>query len=158
VKQFRNYCDLTKIARCGFSWRKTTKSVYRSPDFLQRGTGSGKRCAAFFAESRMQFGGPAKIHRKSGFGVHRLRSCFGGQGTQCAKRSSQELLCPRKFHPILSAKRWGLVHLSPNLSPNLVFECSRSGMPSLVFGWFFLSFALFMDLLLMIAALHCGGS
>jgi hypothetical protein len=25
VKQFRNYCDLTKIARCGFSWRKTTK-------------------------------------------------------------------------------------------------------------------------------------
>jgi hypothetical protein len=32
VKQFRNYCGLTKIARCGFSWRKTTKrsiaSVY----------------------------------------------------------------------------------------------------------------------------------
>jgi hypothetical protein len=33
---------------------------------------------------------------------------------KCAKQSSQELLCPRKFHPILSAKRWGLVRLSPN--------------------------------------------
>ena len=25
VKQFRNHSGLTKIARCGFSWRKTTK-------------------------------------------------------------------------------------------------------------------------------------
>jgi hypothetical protein len=30
VKQFRDYCGLTKIARCGFSWRKTTKKSIAS--------------------------------------------------------------------------------------------------------------------------------
>jgi hypothetical protein len=32
LRQFRNYCGLIKIARCGFPWKKTTKrpitSVY----------------------------------------------------------------------------------------------------------------------------------
>jgi hypothetical protein len=31
------------------------------PDFLQRGTSRGQLCATFFAESRMQFGGPTKL-------------------------------------------------------------------------------------------------
>jgi hypothetical protein len=64
-----------------FFLEKNHEKVYRSPDFLQRGTSSEKRCAAFFAESRMQFGGLAKIHRKSVFGQHQLRNCFGGQGS-----------------------------------------------------------------------------
>jgi len=31
------------------------------PDFLQRGTSRGQLCAAFFTESRMQFGDPIKL-------------------------------------------------------------------------------------------------
>jgi hypothetical protein len=38
----------------------------RDPDFLQRGPRQGQRCAAFFTESRMQFAGATKLHRKSG--------------------------------------------------------------------------------------------
>ncbi len=26
LRQFRNYCGLIKIAKCGFPWKKTTKS------------------------------------------------------------------------------------------------------------------------------------
>jgi hypothetical protein len=82
VKQFRNYGGLTKIAMCGFSWRKTKKRSIDFPDFLQRCTGQEQRCATFFEESRMQFGSSNKIYRKSGFGLHQLRNCFGGQ-SQC---------------------------------------------------------------------------
>jgi hypothetical protein len=46
----------------------------------------------------------------------------------------------------------------PRLRRTAAFECSRSGMPSLVLGRFFLPFALFVDVFLMIAALRCGGS
>ncbi len=61
-----------------FSLGENHERRRRSPDFLQRGTSSEKRCAAFFAESRMQFGGLAKIHRKSGFGLHQLRNRYNG--------------------------------------------------------------------------------
>jgi hypothetical protein len=44
------------------------------PDFLPRGTSREQRFAAFFTESRMQFVGPNEFHRKSGFGLHRLRN------------------------------------------------------------------------------------
>jgi hypothetical protein len=102
VKQFRNYRGLTKIARCGFSWRKTTKRSIASPISCIAALVERSDVRLSSLEGRMQFGGSKKIHRKSGFGLHQLRNCFGGQDTQCAKRSSQELLCPRKFHPILS--------------------------------------------------------
>jgi hypothetical protein len=36
----------------------TTKRAFACPDFLQSGTRRGQLCAAFFTESRMQFGGP----------------------------------------------------------------------------------------------------
>ena len=42
----------------------------------------------------------------------------------------------------------------PRLRRAAVFECSRSGMPSLVLGRFFLPFALFAEVFLMIAALR----
>jgi hypothetical protein len=58
-----------------FSLEENHEKAYRFPDFL-RGTSRGERCAAFFAESRMQFGGPTKIHRKSGFGLLQLRNCL----------------------------------------------------------------------------------
>jgi hypothetical protein len=32
--------------------------AFAPPDFLQCGTRRGQSCAAFFTESRMQFGGP----------------------------------------------------------------------------------------------------
>jgi hypothetical protein len=57
-----------------FSLGENHEKAYRFPDFLQRGAGGKKRCAAFVAESRMQFGGPTKINRKSGFGLHQLRN------------------------------------------------------------------------------------
>ena len=38
------------------------------------------------------------------------------------------------------------------------FECSRSGMPSLILGRFFLPFAFVVDVFLMISVLHFGGS
>ena len=59
-----------------FSLEENHEEAYRFPDFLQRGTGCEKRCAAFFAESRMQFGGPKKLHRKSGSGLHQLRNRY----------------------------------------------------------------------------------
>jgi hypothetical protein len=45
-----------------------------SPGFPARGTHRGQSCAAFFTESRMQFDGTTKLHRKSGFGLHQLRN------------------------------------------------------------------------------------
>jgi hypothetical protein len=45
-----------------------------SPGFPARGTHRGQRCAAFFTESRMQFDGTTKLHRKSGFGLYQLRN------------------------------------------------------------------------------------
>jgi hypothetical protein len=44
------------------------------PDFLQCGTSRGQLCTAFFTESRMQFGDPIKLHRKSGQGGSRTWS------------------------------------------------------------------------------------
>jgi hypothetical protein len=32
LEQFRNYCGLIKIARCGFPWEKTTKRAATSVD------------------------------------------------------------------------------------------------------------------------------
>jgi hypothetical protein len=46
----------------------------------------------------------------------------------------------------------------PRLRRTAAFECSRSGIPGLVLGRFFLLFALFIDVFLIIAALRCGGS
>jgi hypothetical protein len=77
--QFRNYGGLVKVARSGFPWEKTTKGPVAFPDFLQRGTSREQLCAAFFTESRMQFDGTTKLHRKSGFGLHQLRNCFRWQ-------------------------------------------------------------------------------
>ena len=46
----------------------------------------------------------------------------------------------------------------PRLRRTAAFECSRSGIPSLVFGRLFLHVALLVNVFLMIAALQCGGS
>ena len=35
LKQFRNYCGLAKVARCGFPGKKTTKRPVASRDFLR---------------------------------------------------------------------------------------------------------------------------
>jgi hypothetical protein len=55
-----------------FSVGENDEKVYRSPGFPAARHQRGKRCAAFFAESRMQSSGPTKLHRKSGFGLHQL--------------------------------------------------------------------------------------
>jgi hypothetical protein len=86
LRQFRNYCGPIKIARCGFPWEKTTKRLIASPDFLLRSTGPEQRCATFFEESRMQSGSSKDLYRKSGFGLHQLRTaqaetrCIGTPG------------------------------------------------------------------------------
>jgi hypothetical protein len=54
------------------------------PDFLQRGTSREQLCAAFFTESRMQFDGTTKPHRKSGFGLHQLRN-------RCIRRKTDSM-------------------------------------------------------------------
>src|SRR3984957_13932573 len=46
----------------------------------------------------------------------------------------------------------------PRLRRTAAFDCSRSGIPSLVLGRLFLPFALLVNVFLMIAALHCGAS
>jgi hypothetical protein len=50
-----------------------------SPGFPARGANRGQSCAAFFTESRMQFDGTTKLHRKSGFGLHQLRNRYKHQ-------------------------------------------------------------------------------
>jgi hypothetical protein len=50
----------------------------RSPDFLHRCTSLEHSGAAFF-ESRMQFCGPLKFHRKSGFGLLQSRNRWGSK-------------------------------------------------------------------------------
>ncbi len=71
VSQLRG---LIKFARSGFPWEKTTKGDVAPPDFLRAALTEGNRCAAFFTESRMQFDGTTKLHRKSGFGLNQLRN------------------------------------------------------------------------------------
>src|ERR1700685_4309866 len=58
-----------------FSLGENHEKVPGSPGFPARGTSRGQ-CAAFFTESRMQFGGVTKLYRKSGFGLHQLRNRF----------------------------------------------------------------------------------
>jgi ribosome-binding factor A len=60
-----------------FSLAENHEKVCRSPDFLRRGTGREQRCATFFEESRMQFASSNNIYRKSGFGLHQLRTALG---------------------------------------------------------------------------------
>jgi hypothetical protein len=59
-----------------FSLGENHEKAYRFPDFLQRSTARGQRCATFCEESRMQFGSSNDLYRKSGFGLHQLRNCF----------------------------------------------------------------------------------
>jgi hypothetical protein len=47
-----------------------------SPDFLYAALTEGNDVRAFFTESRMQFDGTSKLHRKSGFGLHQLRNRY----------------------------------------------------------------------------------
>jgi hypothetical protein len=53
-----------------------------------------------------------------------------------AKRSSHELLCPRKLHPILSAKPWGLVRLTESCHRILVQTNEPVGCVRSPFGEF----------------------
>ncbi len=58
-----------------FSLGENHEKVLGFPGFPARGTGCREQlCAAFFTESRMQFDGTTKPHRKSGFGLHQLRN------------------------------------------------------------------------------------
>ena len=41
IEQFRNYCDLIKIARCGFPGKKTTKRAFAFPNFLRAALAEG---------------------------------------------------------------------------------------------------------------------
>jgi hypothetical protein len=50
------------------------EKVLGFPGFPARRTSREQLCAAFFTESRMQFDGTTKPHRKSGFGLHQLRN------------------------------------------------------------------------------------
>jgi hypothetical protein len=45
-----------------------------SPGFPAHGSHRGQSCAAFFTESRVQFDGTTRLHRKSGFDLHQLRN------------------------------------------------------------------------------------
>jgi hypothetical protein len=69
-----------------FSLGENHEKAYRFPDFLQRSAGREQRYATFFAESRMQFGIPNKIYRKSGFGLHQLRNWPSGVTRSSAPR------------------------------------------------------------------------
>src|SRR6202167_3025488 len=60
--------------------RKPRKDPWLSRISFERGTNRGQRCAAFFTESRMQFDGTTKLHRKSGFGLHQLRNRYSDDG------------------------------------------------------------------------------
>jgi hypothetical protein len=51
----------------------TTKAFFAFPDFL-RAALTKVACAVPASRDRMQFGGPTKLHRKSGFGLHQLRN------------------------------------------------------------------------------------
>jgi hypothetical protein len=53
-------------------WRKGTKGLSLP----------AKRCAAFFAESRMQVGGPAEMHRKCGVGLQQCETALA-VSSQC---------------------------------------------------------------------------
>jgi hypothetical protein len=57
-----------------FSLRENHERLFCSPGFPARGIHRGQSCAALFTESRMQFDGTTKLHRKSGFGLHPLRN------------------------------------------------------------------------------------
>jgi len=59
-------CGLVKVARVVFLGRKPREGC-RFPDFLQRGTSWRNDVRLSSRKSRMQFGGPTKLHRKSGF-------------------------------------------------------------------------------------------
>jgi hypothetical protein len=74
IEVVRNYCGMIRIARCGFPWEKTTKRPVASRISCAEHSLRAS-CAAFFTESRMQFGGANKLYRKSGFGLHQLRNC-----------------------------------------------------------------------------------
>jgi hypothetical protein len=67
-----------------FSLGENHEKAYLFPDFLQHSTGREQLCATFFAESRRQFGGSTKLHRKSGFELHPLRNCVHGKNKFCA--------------------------------------------------------------------------
>jgi len=73
LKAVSNYCGLTKIREELVSLGENHERVLGSPGFPARGANRGQRGAAFIAESRMQFDGTTKLHRKSGFGLHQLR-------------------------------------------------------------------------------------
>jgi hypothetical protein len=62
-------------------FEKNHQMAYRFPDFLQRGAGREQRCATFFEENRMQFGSSNNINRKSGFGLHQLRTALAAKWT-----------------------------------------------------------------------------
>jgi hypothetical protein len=61
-----------------------------SPGFPARGAHRGQSCAALFTESRMQFDGTTKLHRKSGFGQHQLRNRY--RGTPCTPQLRYEAI------------------------------------------------------------------
>ena len=74
LERFRNYCGPIKVARSGFPCQKTTKGGVAPPGFLRAALTEGNDVLASFTESRMQFDGTTKLHRKSGFGLHQLRN------------------------------------------------------------------------------------
>jgi hypothetical protein len=77
LKQVGNDDRLTKIREVWFSLIEDHVRICRCPDFLHRCTSLEHSGAAFFEESRMQFCGPLKLHRKSGFGLYQSRNRWG---------------------------------------------------------------------------------
>ena len=101
LEQFRNYCGLREIARCGFPWEKTTK----------RPLAPRISCGAALAEDNLvrlssrkvacSFVGSTNHYRKSGFGLHQLRNCsmarFGDfvTGIECGTGQREAILRSR---------------------------------------------------------------
>jgi hypothetical protein len=102
VKQFRNYCGLTKIARCGFSWRKTTKMSIASRISCSAAPVERSDVRLSSRKAACSSVAPPKLHRKSGFSLHQLRKCLAVRARNAAKGSSQELLCCVTFIRVIS--------------------------------------------------------
>jgi hypothetical protein len=77
LKQLGNDDRLTEIREVWFSLIEDHVRICRCPDFLHRCTSLEHSGAAFFEESRMQFCGPLKLHRKSEFGLYQSRNRWG---------------------------------------------------------------------------------
>jgi hypothetical protein len=93
-----------------FFLEKNHEKVYRFPDFLQRGTQLREAMCGFLRwEAACSSVAPKRSTGNPGSVYTNCETALAVRARNVANPSSQELLCPRKFHPILSAKGWGLV-------------------------------------------------